>query len=421
MKVGLYIKFIDTDKMNIDNLQKGNPGIGGTEYLFLLLALMLSNTNHYDVYIYSENRIENFASKLNNIVVNSIYAAIIQAKNDEIDIFIFPPSTEKNIYEFIEKNDLKTITWMQNRFTFDIANYIANSKNIIVNVCASREQYDCIIDHPLWYKSVMIKNCIFETDVGSNRERLEPIVTYMGHLSFNRGFHIVAKQWRKVLKKVPNAQLYVIGNANLYDTCCKFGDLGLADPDYEALIKRYITDSLGNVISSIAFCGRLGLEKYDVFDRTKVGIVNPLSREMGPLSALEMEACSIPVVSIRRYGQVETIAHNYSGLLVRNNKRLWKYIVRLLQDDGLHSQLSRNAKKYVHENYSPDLIIEQWNDLLNHIRNGLEVKPMMPMGHHFNDFKWLRIMNRLIMNKIKWINLPSMLYYEKILKSFKMR
>lgn len=65
------------------------------------------------------------------------------------------------------------------------------------------------------------------------RDLEQPIVTYMGHLDKPRGFHFLASQWKQILNSVPNAQLHVIGAANLYDRSLELGRLGVASKSYE--------------------------------------------------------------------------------------------------------------------------------------------------------------------------------------------
>ena len=51
-------------------------------------------------------------------------------------------------------------------------------------------------------------------------------------------------------------------------------------------------------MKSVHFCGNMGIEKLEIYNRTTVGVVNPSARtETFGLSAVEMEACGIPVVT----------------------------------------------------------------------------------------------------------------------------
>lgn len=63
------------------------------------------------------------------------------------------------------------------------------------------------------------------------------------------------------IKKVPQAQLYVIGGGNLYNRNAVMGKYGIATQEYENEFMPYITDDDGKILPSVHFCGILGKEK----------------------------------------------------------------------------------------------------------------------------------------------------------------
>src|SRR5205085_5830421 len=80
----------------------------------------------------------------------------------------------------------------------------------------------------------------------------------------------------------------------------------------------------------------------------RVAVVNPNltgSTETFCLSAVEAQACGVPVVGAAAQGLLETVADGRSGLLIRRQspRELADAIVRLLQDDALHAELARGA------------------------------------------------------------------------------
>ncbi|MDD2218301.1 MAG: glycosyltransferase family 4 protein [Eubacteriales bacterium] len=412
MKIGLYIQLFNLNNIMIHEINKGNPGIGGTEYLLLSLTYLLSKHPGYDVTVYCRNNVDTSMSEVRLFHVEDIYEAIIMANSGGIDYFIFTPNAGKEIYKLIDSLKLNSIAWMQNRFTSEIARHLSECKYIKRTVCASREQYDCLIDHSLCCKSVIIKNMVFDNKIMGGGEYHQPVITYMGHLSYSRGFHIVARQWKKIVNKVPNAQLYVLGSATLYKENVHLGEFGIAEQGYENLFRKHITDSNGKLLDSVHFLGRMGIDKNQIFSKTIVGIVNPLSREMGPLSALEMEICSIPVVSINRYGQLEAILNKHTGLLFNHKNNLWRNVVKLLRNKQYYDGMSQNARNYVLEHYSPSKIINQWVVMLS---GDLEekVEIITPGKNFLNDYKWLRIINRKLKSHRPFKNMPSLLDYEK--------
>ena len=92
-----------------------------------------------------------------------------------------------------------------------------------------------------------------------------PIVTYVGSLVPAKGFHRLAQIWPEVISKVPNAELYVIGNGKVYDRNAKLGKYGISQSDYENQFMKYLTDDEGEILKSVHFCGIVGKEKRDIF------------------------------------------------------------------------------------------------------------------------------------------------------------
>ena len=67
----------------------------------------------------------------------------------------------------------------------------------------------------------------------TGRSAARPIVTYVGSLTKGKGFHVLAKEWKNILKAVPDAELYVLGSGKLYDNKAELGEYGLAEKTYE--------------------------------------------------------------------------------------------------------------------------------------------------------------------------------------------
>lgn len=64
----------------------------------------------------------------------------------------------------------------------------------------------------------------------------------MGALIPEKGFLILAKMWKYILKKVPMARLQVIGGGNLYSRNCSLGRMGIADKLFEEEFFPYLSE-----------------------------------------------------------------------------------------------------------------------------------------------------------------------------------
>ena len=146
-------------------------------------------------------------------------------------------------------------------------------------VCVGHEQLDILINRKIYDKSTFIFN-IFESELAQPipfEKRGTYDVVYIGSLVEAKGFHVLAEAWSKVLKKVPDARLKVIGSGKLYDRNNSLGRYGIASENYEKRFMPFLTDDKGAIIPSVEFLGTMGTEKYEVIKKAAVGVANPTS------------------------------------------------------------------------------------------------------------------------------------------------
>jgi glycosyltransferase involved in cell wall biosynthesis len=218
--------------------------------------------------------------------------------------------------------------------------------------------------------------------------------------------------WNDILKEVPNAKLYVVGSGRLYNHWAELGPLGVASREYEAMFAKYIAPN-GKLIPSVKFCGDLGLEKSEIYYKTTVGVTN-FRPESFCLSALDMEACGVPVVNRNSYGVLDTVKHNQTGLLGRNKKEIKLYIIRLLKDRELNIRLGRKAKRFAESEFLPEKLVLQWMKLFDDIINDRPCEYIKPTKNFRNNMKWLRIINRWHMiHHVPTVPVSSVKYYVK--------
>ena len=419
MNIGIYL---DTSSFKYKNIQKiylSNPGIGGTEYSFLLLIYYLSQKNQYSCNIYV-NELFDLDFKINMIQVDNYYDAVKTSSLAD-DVLIIRAYEDKKLYQLIDKKKHRTITWGHNFYYHALAQMIADTRFIIRNVFVSREMYDRYIDHSIINKSTFIYNMIPKP--GTNREpevSKNPKVTYIGSLVPQKGFHILAKIWPKLLNKIPNAQLDIIGSGHLYGDQT-LGSLGVADQLYESQFLKYLIDENGNLLDNITFHGLMGQEKIDIIKRTTVGVVNPTGKtETFGISACDFSSIGVPVVTKKTFGFLETVIHNKTGLLFKREKSFLKYLIKLLNNNKLNHSYGLNGIEHM-KMFQPNVILEDWVDILEDSQADSNSIFITPNKNRYSQLKWLRIMNRKL-KKIKWLKfLPAIVSIEsffalKILK-----
>lgn len=423
MKVYFYLDNINLKNIDFSRPECGNPGIGGTPFMIWSVSCYLQRLyENIDVTILAPVT-DNMPKDISTIRCNSLSEAIYVAKENKADIFIFRgPINDSKIFKLIDQLQLKSIMWSHNFEGIECLEYATSCQYLKRNICVSQEQLDRIRDHEIFSKSTFIHNCINVDDYCRRAEKKENIVCYLGSIDETKGFHKVAEVWKDILKYVPDAKLFVIGNAKLYNTENKLGKYQIAEESYEQKFIDYLLDENKNLLKSVNFCGRLGeKEKINIMNRAKVGVVNPTGvGETFCISAIEFQALRIPVVSSNSNGLLETVLNKKTGILVNNNKALRKSIVELLLNEEKNKRLGRKGEEFVKESFNIDLICKKWIRVIDDVYNDIVQKENISTKNYFSNFKWLRELNRIFKKSLHLHKLPSILEYRvRIIKLFK--
>lgn len=187
-------------------------------------------------------------------------------------------------------------------------------------------------------------------------------------------------------------------------------------------MKPYILDADGMIKSNIRFHGILGNEKYNLFLNSSVGIVNPSARtETFGLGIIEMATCSLPVVTKNWNGFPDTAKNEQTALLSFSIKSMANNICRLLDDIELNKKYGFAAKKHS-QLFSPEKIIETWNELILSVVNNQFNAPRLPASApYLNNFKFIRYINSKLRFSLRLKFFPSVISLEaKVAKFLKM-
>lgn len=412
MRIGLIFYDKGFSKLDLEYPEKGNPGVGGTEYCFLMLAryLKLSKAK-IDIYIYHINE-NKFPEDTISRRVHDKNEAIKMALEDNIDILIFRNGYNESWYDMVKESQIKSIVWAHNYLSAKEVDIICKNDIIKRVVFVGKQQYDKYIDDDIINKSQFIYN-MFNSDIKEYKRnyKFSKSVTYTGSLVEAKGFHILAKSWKKIIEAEPDARLNVIGSGKLYDRNSKLGKYNIAEEKYENNFMQYLTDEKGTILPSVKFLGVLGQEKLEIYKDTMVGVINPSGiTETFGLSAVEMEACGIPIVTKKRFGLPDTVIHKSTGLLSNTQERFTSDIIKLLRDRDYNIKLGNQAIEFVSKEFDPCKIIVQWIRMFNDIVNNIEPEYTRPSNYFFNDYKFLRILNRFFRKVFK--KSPSMIRFK---------
>lgn len=375
-KVAFYFDNSRISQVDCRDIESGNPGIGGTEYLFLLISTLLTKSNN-DIDITVFNTSKGCVPECLEVqIFNSINDAYVYADSNDYDYFVFRPqfgeSFEKELKSSYFHGKTKLIPWCHNFLTYKQLSLYSKSDMIARIICVGREQMDLYMDLPAYKKSDYIYNCfdIDEDTVAAVRNNSfserKNIVTYIGSIVPAKGFHILAKAWPEIEKSVPDAQLYVIGSGQLYDRDAVMGSFNIAENTYESMFMRYLTNG-EKIKDNVHFMGIMGKEKESILLKTKVGVPNPSGNtETFGLTALEFQSNGAKVITKKCTGYMDTV---FNGNLYSDEKNIAKLIINALKSKDL------DYESFVKKNdalFSKDMVIKQWEKLF---KDGYVLEP----------------------------------------------
>lgn len=430
MKIAFFLFNGSLGNVDWNTVDESNPGVGGTEYLFVLNAYLLSKRKEVEIVLYTEQD-NQFPQGMHVVSGLDAHSAIIDAANKNADFFVikeFDYLVNEKVLENTPSS-IGIVLWTHIFVSVKRLNYYAKIPNLKSIIMVGREQLDLYRGHPLFEKMDYIYNgCTFppksllskELQPVSNRDN---IVTYIGSLVPFKGFHVLAKAWPMILKSVPDAQLYVIGTGKLYDRNARLGSFGIASEDYEAKFMKFLTDKDGKILPSVHFMGRLGLEKNDILKKTKVGVPNPLSKtETFGLGAIEMQTFGCCVVTSQSCGYLDTVVHKKNLYRFPWAICLASKVIRNLRSPNFdfdHAYDEMKSKFDAHD------IATQWVHLFYSLSQGkCRIHNLDYVPNRFYRLKWLRVLMQRVNSRIHY-TMPCLLaltetrVYNKILHYYR--
>ncbi|MBO7227104.1 MAG: glycosyltransferase [Bacteroidales bacterium] len=411
MKVAIFLGFGKGDIIDAQNIEKGNPGVGGTQYCMLELAHYLNNNTNFQISIIAQRNyiLEEGIDFLLLKEENNLYNII---KTANVDILILSQFNDNQLKQEISKINCKVITWSHNYIYSDFCNFISKTDTIKANVFVGKQQYDRYIDDNVIEKSTFIHNMFLDNSLSVVRENDNKTVIYMGALVEGKGFAELCSIWQSIIQEIPEAQLFVLGSGKLYGNC-QLGKYGIASQEYENKFIKHIVDEKGSIIPSVKFLGIIGEGKTEIFRKASVGVVNPSARtETFCMGVVEMAEAKLPVVTLGKNSYFDTVDNGNTGILTNSLEKLKRNIIYLLKNSEKNETLGNNAKKRI-EKFSPNNIGPKWVKLLNDVYADIYkptyLKPSKPMN---NNNKWIRVIIRFLRYTLHLRFIPSLIKVE---------
>jgi glycosyltransferase involved in cell wall biosynthesis len=421
--IGFYLSNKNTKDVDCSDVFNGNPGIGGSEYAMLLLACSLElNFKDLNVIVYADEK--GILPPLLNVKQVKDWADLTRkATEDHLHIMTLVLGSYRNDMLHHFSDQVKLIVWASNFILSKDLSYYAKNSSVSRIVCVGYEQLDLYRDHAVFKKSTAIYygvdvSCLKrQSGIKTPYEQRPRHVTYIGSIVPQKGFHVLAKAWPRILEAYPDAVLNVIGSGKLYNRDAQLGKYAIADSEYENLFMPYLVDTDGQILPSVKFWGILGKEKNDILQKTRVGVPNPWGKtETFGYTAIEMQAYGAWVTTIKCPAYLETVSPS-GGILYDNQKRLDRILA-----ESVISLLGKNEHPYdevmdfMESNFAIDKVAAEWYQLFLDIISGKpqEVTPIRA-NRNYRLKRWKEI-NRRIKNVIPfgYKLLPSLWYIEDV-------
>ncbi len=392
--------------MDLRDVDGGNPGIGGTEYMFFLIARYLSLKGRVAMYITRQGL---FPDGIEYHVVGSLDEALDRFDENGESIVVLRESEVLPNIKRLGSIQQKILVWAHNYSGHKTLKACVRCPNIVRFICVSREQYENLRDEAIFSKADYIYNAaaVGHTPLPS-REAKGNEVFYMGSIIEPKGFHVLAKQWPEIRRAVPDARLHIVGSGQLYSREESMGPLGIAAPAYEKEFAKYLAAEDGRLREDVVFHGTMGAEKNEVLSQAKVAVANPTGKgETFCISALEFELLGVPVVTKNVGGPKNVVKNGVCGILYEREGQLAKAVIRLLTDEPLRLSMSNQAAAYARATFDVEIVIQKWERLIEDVEEGIEVVPDYLMTSGDDGIKHFKEMNRRIKKILIFRWLPS--------------
>lgn len=367
VSVAFFIDNRNIKTVDCRNISVSNPGIGGTEYMIVLIAYMLTlRNNDISVKLYATtNGILPLC--LDVEIVDDIKDAYINADSKRIQYFVYRhnPNLFDNLFSSLgEQANTKLIPWCHNFCDYKYLSAYAQSSLVARIICVGKEQMDLYRDHKAFAKSDYIYNCVntemLSAYAGQIFNERKHIVTYIGSLVPEKGFALLAKAWPKIIREVPDAELYVVGSGHLYNRNAALGRWGIAEKKFENRFMKYLQYD-NEIMKSVHFVGIMGEEKNNLFLNTKVGVPNPSGKtETFGITAVEMQLMGAQIATIKCPGYLDTVVN---GILYNHSRHLAQSVISLLKSPADRGKYEK-ACSYIKERFSIDTVVADWENLL---------------------------------------------------------
>ena len=177
------------------------------------------------------------------------------------------------------------------------------------------------------------------------------VYTFAGALGYRKGVHLILAAFRKIVSKIPNAHLVIIGSGE--------------DKQYEKELEKDI-GRLG-IKNHLTRTSWVGHEKLlDILSASDIFLYPSIAHkgweEQFGYSIAEASLMRLPVISTTSGSIEEVVVNEATGILIRPDsvKDLEEAMIKLGEDESLRHNLGTRGREFIEERYSYSKIAEQF-------------------------------------------------------------
>lgn len=350
-----------------------NPGIGGTEFTSIKLALLLSEKYSDMNVIIANNYHLNLKTHAKNLSTGRFegldhFLETVASADDFNYLVIMRTGLLHEANPILLKNVRKRIIgWLHFPYMYD---NLIKKLDLPAIVHVGCEQY---WSNKLFYKTNWyIQNpfsipCDFDYRKRTlNNNTLD--IVYLGALFKQKGFGLIAEQWSALKNLYPSIRLHVIGSTATYGGRPENEHIP-CDSEYAKELLRLIP--LDDIHSKrVIFYGNLGANKFRIIRNCRVALLNPSgSTEAFPASVLECMACGVPVIASDDFGMADAMRF-FPELALSQPEQIPERLEWLLQQPHRYAQMSERST-YVAKWFASqtDNILPRWRQLFQYINS----------------------------------------------------
>lgn len=182
-------------------------------------------------------------------------------------------------------------------------------------------------------------------------------VLFIGRLEYRKGVHVLMQAIPHVLEKLPNTHFTFIGRDTFLNARYSSFEGTKEESIKESLLKYFPKKYFQN----IRFLGYVDKENLSDYLSSCDVFVAPSLYESFGLIYIEAMAYGKPVIGCNVGGVPEVVKDGETGILVppENIELLAKAIISLLNDSGLRLKMGNNAREYVKNNFTREIMVEK--------------------------------------------------------------